>query len=81
MAIDSQLAIKIVYLLGWTNIVGLVLVLLSCRCILGFKATTLSESKLYMKFYKYHCYYWWFFIASVMIHAIFAIIVLGNPLG
>lgn len=78
MAVDP-LAVKFVYILGWINIVGLVLVLLSCRCILGLKSTSLSKSKLYMKFYKYHCYYWRFFIVSVAIHAVFAIIAFGNP--
>lgn len=76
MAIDP---IKIVYLLGWTNIIGLLLVLLSCRCIMSMKPEKLSSSKFYVKFYKYHCYYWWFFIISVAVHAVFAITALGNP--
>ncbi|MDO8740749.1 MAG: hypothetical protein Q7J54_04240 [Candidatus Woesearchaeota archaeon] len=79
MAIDPSLGIKIVYVLGWTNILSLVLILLSCRCILGLKPSSFSSSKLYMRFYKYHCYYWWLLIASVLLHAIMAFIIFGNP--
>ena len=79
MAINPELATKIVYVLGWTNIIGLVLVLFSCRCIMNIKPEKLSNSKLYVKFYNYHCYYWWFFIISVLLHAIFAITAFGNP--
>ncbi len=79
MAIGPITAIKIAYILGWTNIIGLALVLLSCRCIMGLKPSSLSKSKIYMAIYKYHCYYWWFFIVSVLAHAIFAITAVGNP--
>jgi len=79
MALDPLLGARITYILGWANIIGLLLVLFSCRCILGLKPDSLSKSKIYMKFYRYHCYYWWFFIVSVAIHAIVAITVFGNP--
>lgn len=79
MAINPLIAAKTAYILGWTNILGLILVLFSCRCILGIKPTTLSNSKFYMKFYKYHCYYWWLFIISVLAHAILAITAYGKP--
>jgi hypothetical protein len=78
MAIDPLVAAKATYILGWVNIIGLFLVLFSCRCALGMKAS-MSKSKAYMSFYKYHCYYWWVFIISVAAHAILAIIGFGNP--
>lgn len=78
MAIDPLVTAKIAYVLGWTNIIGLILVLFSCRCIMNLKAEKLSRSKIYTKFYKYHCYYWWFFIISVLVHAIVAISAYGN---
>ena len=77
--VDPLTATKIIYVLGWTNVIGLLLVLLSCRCIMNIKPEKLSNSALYTRFYKYHCYYWWFFIVSVLSHAIFAIIAFGNP--
>jgi len=79
MASDPLTLAKLTYVLGWTNIIGLFLVLLSCRCIIKIKPKTLSKSKLYLKFYKYHCYYWMFFMISVILHAIIAITAFGNP--
>ena len=79
MTIDPLLAAKITYVLGITNLIFLFLVLLTCRCILGKFSVTLSKSKTYAAINKYHCLYWWFFIASVLIHGIFAIVGFGNP--
>ena len=79
MTIGPLIAEKAAYLLGYANILGLILVLFSCRCIMGTKPQTLSKSKFYMKFYSYHCYYWWFFIVSVALHALLAITAFGNP--
>jgi hypothetical protein len=79
MAIDPLTAAKASYMLGWTNIIGLLLVLFSCRCIMNLNQEKLSKSKFYIKFYQYHCYYWWFFIISVLLHAIMAIMAFGNP--
>lgn len=79
MAIDPSLGIKIVYVLGWSNVVFLFLILFSCRCIIGLKSAALSRSKIYMAIYKYHCYYWWLLAASVILHAVIAFIVFGNP--
>ena len=79
MPIDQLLAAKATYILGYANIIGLLLVLLSCRCIIGINPTKLSKSKFYMNFYKYHCYYWWFFIISVALHATLAVTAFGNP--
>jgi len=35
--------------------------------------------RIYMKFYNWHCYYWWFFIVSVALHALIAVTAFGNP--
>jgi len=70
---DLLLAQKIVFILGFVNILGLLLVLFSCRC-LGFRLH-ISRSK----FYNYHCYYLWIFIISVLVHVVFAFIAFGNP--
>lgn len=79
MAIDPLIAAKLAYILGLTNLIGLLLVFFSCRCIMALKPTRLSNSKAFMKFYRGHCYYWWFFIISVVAHAILAITAFGNP--
>lgn len=79
MALDTLLLAKITYILGIINIIGLVLVGLSCRCILGLKMQSLRKSNIFMNFYKYHCYYWLLFIISVILHTVFAFITFGNP--
>lgn len=79
MAIAQLTAVKLAYMLGFTNLLGLLLVLFSCRCIMGINPERLSKSRLYMAFYKYHCYYWWLFIISVALHAVIAITAFGNP--
>jgi hypothetical protein len=79
--IDPAIGVKLVFILGFTNILGLLLVVSSCRCILGAFSDKLSKSKVYMAIYKYHCIYWWFFIASVLVHSIIAITFFGNPFG
>ncbi|MDP7623277.1 MAG: hypothetical protein QF436_04155 [Candidatus Woesearchaeota archaeon] len=78
MATELLIA-KATYLLGYANIIGLLLVLFSCRCIMDINPKASSKSKFYLVFYKYHSYYWWFFIISVALHAILAITAFGNP--
>ena len=79
--IDPVTGIKIVYLLGVTNLIGLLLVLSTCRCIpmIGKLTEGLTKSKTYLKFYSYHCFYWTFFIVSVILHMIFVYLVFGFP--
>jgi hypothetical protein len=79
--LDIALGVKMVYVLGVTNVIGLLLVLLSCRCIpmIGSLTAGLTKSKFYQSFYKYHCYYWMFFIISVILHAIVALLSFGFP--
>ncbi len=69
---------KIQFILGIINIIAILIVGLSCRCVLG-KYAFLSTNEKFMKFYKYHCFYWWLFIFSVLGHVILAFIVYGIP--
>jgi len=76
----SLIAARIIFIFSLTNIVLGILVFMSCRCLPGFKfAHGLMQNKTYLKFYKFHCYLWLFFLVSVLIHAIFAIGLLGIP--
>ncbi len=72
---------QIIFILGITNLVGALLVVLTCRCIpaLSIVRGKLMQHKAYQRFYRYHCYYWWLFWASVVAHAIFAIQRVGVP--
>lgn len=70
MALDPLLALKLTFILGWVNIIGLILVVLSCRCIPINLPESLQKTKAYQVFYKYHCYYWYLFLISVALHLI-----------
>jgi len=73
---------KIVFILGFINLISLLLVLFSCRCLIGVKFVENMWQKYewYKKFYNKHCYYWWLFIISVLLHTILAFLIFGNPL-
>ncbi|MFC1963946.1 hypothetical protein ACFLV1_01025 [Chloroflexota bacterium] len=74
------IAARIIFILGVTNLVTGLLVLSTCRCIPGLKITgRLMQHAAYKRFYKYHCYIWWVFWVSVIVHAFLAIGLLGFP--
>ncbi|MBS3118502.1 hypothetical protein J4417_02355 [Candidatus Woesearchaeota archaeon] len=71
---------KLVFILGITNLISLVLVSLSCRCMLNHHfSKKLWASPFYQKFYSYHCWYWKIFFASVLLHAALALYTYGIP--
>ncbi len=72
---------RVIFVLGITNLVMGLMVALSCRCIPGLRILRgkLMQYRAYQRFYSYHCYYWWVFWASVVVHAIFALGRVGVP--
>jgi len=70
-----------IFILGITNALSLLLVLFSCRCVMRktYFVRLIERSRLYEKFYNYHCYYWWIFIISVILHATLALYAYGIP--
>lgn len=79
--IDPNLGIKLVFILGITNILSILLVFFSCRCLIGIKfVNKMWQYEWYKKFYNKHCYYWWVFIISVLLHTIIAFVIFGNPI-
>lgn len=80
MSLNFILAQQIIFILGLVNLVSLLLVFFSCRCLMGKKITMfLWRSNLFKKFYRYHGYYWWIFFISVFFHSVLAIVVYGIP--
>ena len=73
-------AARLIFFLGMLNIVSGVAVLITCRCI-GVSSISgrLMRYSWFQRFYSLHCYIWWIFWISVIIHAIFAIGVSGIP--
>ena len=81
---ESVVAVRVVFALGIVNIVSGLLVFMSCRCTPGARLMSrltgnLLKYPLYRRFYALHCYIWWIFWVSVMVHAVFAIGSLGFP--
>ena len=76
----SIIGARIIFITAIVNIVTILLIYLSCRCL-----PTSRLGKNWMKnitfknFYKFHCYLWWIFGISVVIHVVFAIVRLGVP--
>ncbi len=71
---------KAIYILGILNIVGLLLVFFSCRCLPGMRwLKPLWGAAWYRAFYRRHCWYWYFFFVSVFLHAVLAMYLYGNP--
>ena len=73
-------ASQVTVILGIINLASGLLILFSCRCVptLSF-AKGLMKQTWYQKFYRFHCYIWWVFWGSVIVHAVFAIIYFGWP--
>jgi hypothetical protein len=73
-------ATQVLFIAGITNLIFLVLVALTCRCITGFKfgIKWLQKSK-FKKLYDWHCYYWIGFFVSVIIHTFLAFYLFGWP--
>ncbi len=70
----SQTALDIILAFSISNIILGIMVFFTCRCTPGFKfARGLMHNKSYLRLYKFHGYLWLIFLASVMIHATFAI--------
>ena len=69
---------QVIVTLGVLNIIMAVLLFSTCRCIPGLKPFgKLMERPGYRSYYKYHCYLWWVFWPSVVVHASLAIVVFG----
>jgi len=78
--LSAQVATRIIFSLGIINLVTGLLIFFSCRCLPGLKiGKSLMRHRWYQSFFKLHCYIWWVFWASVVVHAIFAIIYIGVP--
>lgn len=70
---------KTVFVLGALNIIFIILVILTCRCMMPKAIRGLFKYKWYGKIYRFHGYFWWFFIISVILHSVLALMIYGNP--
>ena len=71
-------ATRILFILGIINLVTGLAVFFSCRCFPGSKiGKGLMKYGWFRRFFKLHCYIWWVFWISVVLHALLAIIYNG----
>jgi len=71
---------RIIFIAALINIITILLIYLSCRCLPTSRiGKNWMKNATYKNFYKYHCYLWWIFVISVIIHIVFAIARLGVP--
>ncbi len=77
---QSLIAGRLIFVLGIINLVTAILVFGSCRCLPGLRiADRLIRYPSYRRFFKLHCYIWWIFWVSVVVHAFFALMFFGWP--
>jgi hypothetical protein len=79
--VSALTATRVIFTLGIINLVTGLLIFFSCRCLPGSRiGKGLMKQRWYQRYFKIHCYIWWIFWGSVVVHAVFAIIYFGWPL-
>ena len=79
-AIDPALGFKLVFILGIINVLSILAVFFTCRCLIGFKfVNEMLKRPWYRWAFDHHCWYWRIFAVSVTLHAILALLVFGIP--
>lgn len=70
--------IQVIFITGIINILSIFAIVMSCRCLTGSRIySALIRYKWYGNFYKNHCYWWWLFFMSVVIHSFSAFYLIG----
>lgn len=78
--IPAIVLLRVVFITAIINIITILMILLSCRCINTWKVTSgLMKLPWFKRFFKWHCYVWYVFLPSVVIHIILAFLALGVP--
>ncbi len=79
---DPPLATRLVFILGLVNLLSLLALFFSCRCMAGTGLYyKMSGFRTYTRFYRYHCYYSIILGLSITAHLGIAVSVLGIPLS
>ncbi len=76
--IAPELGIKLIVLLGFSNLLLLLMTWLSCRCRRGL-IKNMKPGSFYEKFFNNHCIFWKLFVISVAIHFVIAMMTFGIP--
>ena len=71
---------QVLYITGITNLIFFLLIVFSCRCMGFWKITKpLLKYRWFQKVYSKHCWYWYGFFISVIIHAVTAFTLFPFP--
>jgi hypothetical protein len=76
---DAALGIKVIVLLGFSNLLFLILSWATCRCRAGW-IRKMKPGSFYEKIFNTHCLFWKLFVISVTLHLIVVLMVFGIPL-
>ncbi|MFH1181628.1 MAG: hypothetical protein V1702_01595 [Candidatus Woesearchaeota archaeon] len=79
MAIDPALGVKLVFIFGFLNLIFFLLIYLTCRCTPTRLPKKIVQSSFYQSFFKYHCYFWYLLLASLIAHMVIAYLTFGFP--
>jgi len=78
--LDMILDDRLVFALGIINVLTIMLVFFSCRCLIGRRfVDRMWKYKWYRIYHKGHCYYWWLLAVSVLLHSTIALSIYGDP--
>jgi hypothetical protein len=79
---NAELAFTLLSYSGMTNVLALILIFFSCRCLAGKRIFTyLNRFGWYKTFYRIHCVFWWIFLISILVHMGSAWYLFGLPLS
>ena len=80
MIFEAAFQERLVVLFGYLNVLFVLLLLSSCRCVGIFKVFRglLTENKVFRRFYDFHCYFWYGLLISVVLHAVLAVDLYGG---
>lgn len=80
LLIQTDLGAKLIYILGIINVISIILIFISCRCLAGANLVhRMMNYAWYRKFHLWHCHYWWIFFVSVILHTLLVFYLFGNP--
>ncbi len=72
--------VRVVFVTAMINLASVSLILFSCRCLNMWKITSgLNKQAWFKRVFRWHCYIWYILVPSIVIHAVFALKVLGIP--
>jgi len=78
--IHSIAVARTIFILAIVNLATGAAIFFSCRCISGIAwGPRLMQVGWFRRFYRFHCYIWWVFWVSVIVHAVLGLLFFGWP--